>query len=53
MVQFNLLPDVKLEYIKAVRKRRFISAICIIVAGAFLIVFVLMFLFVKIGRAHV
>lgn len=50
MIQFNLLPDVKLEYIKATYKRRIITLFCLITAGAFLTIFVLMFLFVRVNQ---
>mgnify|MGYP001253910493 CR=1 FL=1 len=50
MIQFNLLPDVKLEYIKATYRRRIISFICFVVAGAFLFVFVMMFMFVRVNQ---
>ena len=50
MIQFNLLPDVKLEYIKATYKRRIITLFSIIIAGAFLFVFILMFLFVRVNQ---
>ncbi len=53
MVQFNLLPDVKLEYMRAVRRRRLVSTVCIIVAGSFLAIFILMLLFVRVNQhAH-
>lgn len=52
MIQFNLLPDIKLEFIKATYKRRIISLISFIVAGAFLTVFILMFLFVRVNQTH-
>jgi hypothetical protein len=53
MIQFNLLPDVKQQYIKAIYRRRLITFICIVVAGTFLTIFVLMFLFVRVNqKAH-
>ena len=52
MIQFNLLPDVKLEYIKATYRRRIISLFCFIIAGAFLTIFVLMFLFVRVNQTR-
>lgn len=52
MVQFNLLPDVKQQYIKAVYRRRLISLACILVSGGFLLIFVLLFLFVKVNQAR-
>lgn len=50
MIQFNLLPDVKLEYIKATYRKRIITLFCFITAGAFLAVFILMFLFVRVNQ---
>lgn len=52
MIQFNLLPDVKLEFIKATYRRRIISLISFIVAGGFLTIFVLMFLFVRVNQTN-
>lgn len=50
MIQFNLLPDVKLEYIKATYRKRIITLFCFITAGAFLTIFILMFLFVRVNQ---
>ncbi len=44
MIQFNLLPDVKLEYIKTQRTKRFVMAISLIASAASLAVFVLLVL---------
>ncbi len=52
MIQFNLLPDVKQQYAKAVYRRRMISLACFIVGGAFLIIFILMFLFVRVNQTR-
>ena len=52
MIQFNLLPDVKLEYIKAKYRRRIITIISMVVAGFFISVFVLMFLFVRVNQTR-
>lgn len=48
MIQFNLLPDIKLEYIKAKRSKRMIMLIAMAVAGGALAVFVLLFLTVNV-----
>lgn len=48
MIQFNLLPDVKMEYIKAKRLKRLLVTISVLVAGASLIVAVLLFLGVNV-----
>ncbi len=49
-VQFNLLPDVKLEYIKATYRRRIISIVCFLVGGVFLVLFIFMFLLVRVNQ---
>lgn len=48
MVQFNLLPSVKLEYIKAIRTKRLVTTIAIVAAGAALGVLVLLYVNVNI-----
>ena len=53
MIQFNLLPDVKLDYIKANRTKQQVVSICIIVAGAALGILVLMFMGVQVWQKHV
>ena len=52
MIQFNLLPDVKLDYIKAVQRKRLISFVAIIVSSVSIIVFVLLFLFVRVNQTR-
>ena len=52
MVQFNLLPDVKQQYIKAVYRRRLITLVCVVVGVAFLVIFVLTFLFVRVNQTR-
>lgn len=48
MIEFNLLPDVKMEYLKAQEdKRKFVST-SIIVASAAVIIFVVLFLIVNV-----
>lgn len=42
MVQFNLLPDVKLQYIKARRTKRLVTVISVVASAAALVVFLLM-----------
>lgn len=44
MIQFNLLPDVKLKYLRAQRQRRTVSLICMIVTAASIALLVVMFL---------
>lgn len=43
MIQFNLLPDVKLEYIKARRMKRTLIMTSVLVTGASIALFVLLF----------
>lgn len=48
MIQFNLLPDVKLEYIKARRTKRTVMMTSILVSAASLAIFVLLFTVVNV-----
>lgn len=48
MVQFNLLPDIKLEYIKARRMKRLVVGASFIIAGLALAIFILLFLGVNV-----
>ncbi|HWT56164.1 MAG TPA: hypothetical protein VN031_04005 [Candidatus Microsaccharimonas sp.] len=48
MIQFNLLPDIKQEYLKAKRSRQLVIFISIIVSGAALAILILLFLSVKV-----
>lgn len=50
MIQFNLLPDVKLNYIRATYRKRVIIVISTVVTALFLTIFVLLFLFVRINQ---
>lgn len=50
MIQFNLLPNVKLEYIKARRSKRLVLLLSTALAGAALIVFVGLFLVVNVWQ---
>jgi hypothetical protein len=50
MIQFNLLPDVKKDYIKANRTKRVITLSTIIVSSAALAFVFLLFLFVQVGQ---
>ncbi len=47
MIQFNLLPDVKLEYIKAKRMKRLAFSSALIVVAVSLSIFIFMFIFVN------
>ncbi len=48
MIQFNLLPDVKMEYIKAKALKRTIVVISLLVSASALAVFVLLFMTVRV-----
>lgn len=50
MIQFNLLPDVKLEFIKAKYRKRLVVGISIIASGVFLTIFLLLFLLVRVQQ---
>lgn len=53
MIQFNLLPDIKLEYIKTRRSKRMVLLISAAVAGACLLIFIGLFVFVNVlQRKH-
>lgn len=53
-VQFNLLPDVKLEYIKARRMKRMVMGVSVIVAGITLAIFIGLFLLVNVvQKSHI
>lgn len=53
MIQFNLLPDVKLEYIRTRRSKRLVLMSSIGIAGAALVIFIGLFLFVNVlQRKH-
>ncbi len=53
MIQFNLLPDVKQQYIKAKRLKHSVIVISLLVAAASLFVFIMMFLTVYVfQKAH-
>lgn len=50
MAQLNLLPDVKLEYIKAERQKRMVLGFAFLISASFLTLFILLLLFVKVGQ---
>lgn len=52
MIQFNLLPDVKLQFIKAQRTKQLVIGISIIVAGAALGLLVLMYMAVAVFQKN-
>ncbi len=47
MIQFNLLPSVKLEYVKAKRNKRLTVLACLLVSGLSLTVFLILFFAVQ------
>ncbi len=50
MVQFNLLPDIKKEYIKAKRLKRLIMTLSAVAAGSSILIVFLTFTFVQVGQ---
>lgn len=53
MLQLNLLPDVKQEYIKAERYRRLVLSVSVIVAAASIVLLVLLFSVDRLQRKHI
>ena len=52
MIQFNLLPDVKLEYIRARYRKRMIVGVSVITGALFFSIFLVLFLFVRVSQTH-
>lgn len=52
MAQFNLLPDVKLQYIKTQRLKRTVAVVSILVSGGLLTVFILLLLYVRVAQKN-
>ncbi len=50
MIQFNLLPDVKLQYIKTQRSKRIVMVSSIVAAGVALAFFIILFLSVQVAQ---
>jgi hypothetical protein len=50
MIEFNLLPDVKLEFLKARRMKRVVISFSIIIGAASLGLFILLILFVDVAQ---
>ncbi len=50
MIQFNLLPDVKLEYVKAQRAKRLVQSLCFLVSAAALAIMVMLILTVDVWQ---
>lgn len=52
MAQLNLLPDVKLQYIRAKRQKRLVIGLSAIVSAAFLLIFILLLVYVRFSQKH-
>lgn len=50
MIQFNLLPDVKLEFLKARYRRRLVTAISVVCSAVCLTIFIALFAAVRVGQ---
>lgn len=50
MIQFNLLPDVKIEFIRTRYRKRLIMFVSAAISGTFLLIFILLFLFVRFNQ---
>lgn len=50
MIQFNLLPDVKLQYLKARYRKRLVIGISTIISAVCLVIFVVLIVFVRVGQ---
>jgi len=50
MIEFNLLPDVKMQYLRTKRIQHLIITVSVIAGAAALAIFVLLFLFVDVGQ---
>jgi Tfp pilus assembly protein PilN len=50
MIQFNLLPDVKLQFIKAQRRKRLVMTISFVATVVSLMIFISLLLFVRVGQ---
>lgn len=50
MVQLNLLPDVKMQYIRARRRKRLILGVSFLTSAFFLFLFVLLFVYVRVAQ---
>lgn len=50
MIQFNLLPDIKVEYVKAKRRKRLVMVVAVLAAGVSLAFLVVLFTIVQIGQ---
>ena len=52
MIQLNLLPDVKLQYIKARQRKRMVISVSAISSAAFLAIFLILFVYVRFAQPN-
>lgn len=52
MAQLNLLPDVKLQYIRAKRQKRLVIGLSALVSAAFLVILIALFVYVRVSQKH-
>lgn len=50
MIQFNLLPDVKIAFIKAQRTKRMVTMVSVVVIGVSMFVFISLFLLINVAQ---
>lgn len=50
MIQLNLLPDVKLEYVKAEKRKRVVITLSFLTSAAFLTIFIFLLVFVRFAQ---
>lgn len=50
MIQLNLLPDIKLEFIRAQRRKRLMMVMSFLASAAFLAILIALFLFVRVAQ---
>lgn len=53
MTQFNLLPDVKIEFLKAKQRMRIIVGVSVLAAAVSLVIFIALFSYVKFQSRHI
>ncbi len=50
MIQLNLLPDVKLDFIRAKNRKKNVITISVVISAIFFSIFILLLLFVRVGQ---
>lgn len=50
MIQFNLLPEVKLQYIKAQRLKQLVISLSLLIGAGLLVIFILLFSYVDVAQ---